>query len=82
MQPIRKILAVSILALTFAGGVAGAQDRHDNRPDSRPGNRYDNHHYVRHNEWRKGRRMRRQDWGARRKDRLPPLPPARATAGL
>lgn len=54
---LRKTLAVSTLALTLVGGVAFAQDHHDQ----------DNHnqrsHYVHHPEWKKGYHMERNDWG-------------------
>lgn len=49
MDPIRKAFAVSTLALILSGGLAYAQD-------------HDNHHYVRHDEWKKGYHMRDEDW--------------------
>jgi Ni/Co efflux regulator RcnB len=58
MKRIRKAIALSMLAITLTGGLAFADDRHDDK-------RYEhqNHPYVRHKEWRKGARMRREDWG-------------------
>jgi Ni/Co efflux regulator RcnB len=50
MNIIRKICAVSTIAAFLAGGVALAQDHHDN------------HRYVRHNEWKKGASMNHGDW--------------------
>jgi hypothetical protein len=50
MNGIRKILALSIVATSFTGGVAFAQDHHDN------------HAYVRHDEWKKGYHMKHDDW--------------------
>lgn len=51
-----KALAVSTLALTLVGGVAVAQDHHDQ----------DNHaqhaHYVHHPEWKRGYHMKHDDW--------------------
>jgi Ni/Co efflux regulator RcnB len=55
MKRICKILAFTTLAMIFTGGLAFAQ-RHDDR------NHYDNHRYVRHNEWRRGARMNNRDW--------------------
>jgi len=53
---IRKTLAVSTLALTLVGGVAFAQDHHDQ-------DNHDQHaHYVHHPEWKKGYHMRHNDW--------------------
>lgn len=51
MKTIHKALAVSALGFVLCGGVAMAQD-HD----------HDNHHYVRHEEWKKGYHMRHEDW--------------------
>jgi len=48
---IRKALAVSTLAVTLVGGVALAQDHHDQQT-----------HYVRHSEWKKGYHMKHDDW--------------------
>jgi Ni/Co efflux regulator RcnB len=54
MTRICKVLAVSALALSLNGGLAFAQDHHDDH--------HDNHAYVRHNEWKKGARMNHDDW--------------------
>ncbi len=54
MNFIRRALTVAALAGTFTGGLAFAQDHHDN---------HDNHAYVRHNEWKKGSRINKDDWG-------------------
>lgn len=54
MNIIRKICAVSTITVFLAGGIAVAQDHHDGHHDNRT--------YVRHNEWRKGARMNRNDW--------------------
>ena len=51
MNLTRKAVALSVLALTLGGGVSFAQDHHDN------------HAYVKHEEWKKGARMRQEDWG-------------------
>jgi len=54
MKHIRKAIALSTLAITLTSGLAFADDRHEE---------HHNHPYVRHQEWRKGARMRREDWG-------------------
>lgn len=55
MNHIRKALALSALAGILATGVGYAQEHHDDRD-------HDNHHYVKHEEWRKGYHMRQEDW--------------------
>jgi Ni/Co efflux regulator RcnB len=49
MTRIQRAFAACALGLMLAGGVAMAQD-------------HDNHHYVRHDEWRKGAHIRDEDW--------------------
>lgn len=59
MKSILRTLAVSTLALSLTGGVAFAQEHHDDRA------RHDQEHhdqYVRHNDWRRGQHMRHEDW--------------------
>jgi len=56
MNPIRKAVAASTLAVILAsGGAAFAQDHEEH------------HKYVRHQEWKKGYHLRDEDWhrGAR-----------------
>jgi len=50
MIRLRKALALSTLVLTLSGGIAVAQDHHDND------------HYVHHNDWKKGGRISHDDW--------------------
>jgi Ni/Co efflux regulator RcnB len=51
MKQICKLLVLSVFATTFTGGFAAvAQDHHDN------------HHYVRHDEWKKGAALHKEDW--------------------
>jgi len=50
MIRVRKVLALSTLALTLSGGVAFAQGHPDND------------HYVRHDEWKKGAKINHDDW--------------------
>jgi Ni/Co efflux regulator RcnB len=50
MKRIRKVLALSTLAMTLTGGLAFADDHHDN------------HQYVRHTEWKKGAHISHDDW--------------------
>ncbi|HLY42573.1 MAG TPA: RcnB family protein [Terracidiphilus sp.] len=49
-----KALAVAAIAATFLSGTGYAQDHHDDQRD--------NHHYVKHEEWKKGYHMRHEDW--------------------
>jgi Ni/Co efflux regulator RcnB len=54
MKPMLKSVALCTLAMTLTGGIAVAQDHHDDQ--------HDNHHYVRHDDWKKGEHMRHEDW--------------------
>lgn len=54
MKFIGKALCISMLASALCGGVAFADDHHDDR--------HDNHQYVKHQEWKKGYHMRHEDW--------------------
>lgn len=56
MKPIRKAFAVSTLALFLSGGLAFASGQLALAQD------HDNHHYVHHDEWKKGYHMRDEDW--------------------
>ena len=47
MRLVQKAVALSTLAVTFSVGFAFAQD-HD--------------HYVRHEEWKKGAHIQKEDW--------------------
>ena len=51
MKKIQKLLALTALSAMLSGGVAFADDHHDN------------HQYVKHEEWKKGYHMRQEDWG-------------------
>jgi Ni/Co efflux regulator RcnB len=55
MKSIFKALALSTLALTLTSGVAIAQD-HPDHPDQQ------DHHYVKHDDWKKGSHMNHDDW--------------------
>jgi Ni/Co efflux regulator RcnB len=50
MTGFKKGFAVTTLALILSGGAAVAQDHPDN------------HHYVRHQEWKKGYHLQHGDW--------------------
>jgi Ni/Co efflux regulator RcnB len=50
MKRVCSALALSILAASFSGPLALAEDHHDN------------HHYVHHDEWKKGAHIRTEDW--------------------
>lgn len=57
MRRVNNFLALSTLAAVLTGGVAIAQDHHDDQQAQE-------HHdkYVRHNEWKRGARMKQEDW--------------------
>jgi Ni/Co efflux regulator RcnB len=50
MKKLHIALALAILSTTLSGGVALAQDHHDN------------HAYVEHKDWKKGGRVQPEDW--------------------
>jgi Ni/Co efflux regulator RcnB len=56
MRLVHRAIAISTLALTLAGGVAIAQE---GRPDQ---DHHDQSHYVKHDDWKKGRHIQREDW--------------------
>jgi Ni/Co efflux regulator RcnB len=59
----QRAFALSALAATLLSGVGYAQDHHDDHGhDDYHGRDHDNHHYVRHDEWKKGYHMRHEDW--------------------
>jgi Ni/Co efflux regulator RcnB len=60
MQRMRYAAALALLALGLLSGGACAQEHHDDQRD--------NHRYVEHREWKKGYRMRAEDW--QRGDRI------------
>jgi len=73
MKKLHTILALAVLATSLGGGVALAQDHHDNAQDrdhhdnaqdrhDNDRDHHDNHGYVEHRDWRKGSRLQHQDW--------------------
>jgi Ni/Co efflux regulator RcnB len=50
MKSVCSALALFILAASLSGSLAFAEDHHDN------------HHYVKHEEWKKGAHIRDEDW--------------------
>ena len=50
MKKLHAVLALAILSTGLTGGVAFAQDHHDN------------HTYVEHKEWKKGAPIKHEDW--------------------
>ena len=50
MKKLHTALALAILSASLSGGVAVAQDHHDN------------HAYVEHKEWKKGAVIKHEDW--------------------
>lgn len=59
---IRKSLCIAVLVASLGGVGAFAQDRHDDQEHHDDRDHHDNHAYVRHDEWRKGNRIRKEDW--------------------
>jgi Ni/Co efflux regulator RcnB len=59
MKKLHTVLALAILSTSLMGGVALAQDHHDNAQDR---DHHDNHGYVEHKDWRKGAPIRHEDW--------------------
>jgi Ni/Co efflux regulator RcnB len=51
MKQMSNLLALAVLATSFSGAIAVAQDHHDN------------HKFVRHDEWHKGAKISKADWG-------------------
>lgn len=50
MKKLHAVLALAFLSTSLLGGVALAQDHHDN------------HAYVQHNDWKRGGRIDHDDW--------------------
>jgi Ni/Co efflux regulator RcnB len=50
MKRLNTVLALAILSASLTGGVALAQDHHDN------------HTYVEHKEWKRGAMIKHEDW--------------------
>jgi Ni/Co efflux regulator RcnB len=50
MKKLHTVLALAILSTSLMGGIALAQDHHDN------------HTYVEHKEWKRGKPIRHEDW--------------------
>lgn len=64
MNRLGKFAALSTLSVFLCGGVAFAQDnRTDDHHDANSASSHDNHQYVQHPEWKKGARMKQEDWG-------------------
>jgi Ni/Co efflux regulator RcnB len=50
MKKLHTVVALAIFSASLMGGVAVAQDHHDN------------HAYVEHKEWKKGAMIKHEDW--------------------
>lgn len=59
MNKLNTVLALSILSTSLTGGIAFAQDHHD---DATAQDHHDNHAYVEHKDWKKGEHIRHEDW--------------------
>lgn len=58
MKGIRRTIALSTVSVMLMGGIAIAQDHHDQDQHDQ-----DQHsHYVRHDDWHKGGRISHDDW--------------------
>ena len=55
MSQVRNVAGSVVLAIILSGGVAVAQDHHDDHDR-------DNHHYVHHEEWKKNATLKHEDW--------------------
>ncbi len=66
MKKLHTVLALAFLSATLMGGVAFAQDHHDDHATAQ--DHHDNHAYVEHRDWRKGGRVDHDDWN--RGDRI------------
>src|ERR1039458_2171340 len=62
MKIIKTALALAILSTSFSGGLALAQEHHDNDAQQHHDNDRDNHKYVKHDDWKKGGRIKNEDW--------------------
>ena len=58
MKGLRKAIALAMVCASLPLGTVFAQEHRDDRRDDH----HDTHRYVRHDEWRKGEHMRREDW--------------------
>ena len=56
LKPVLRTAVVSALALTLTSAPMFAQDHHDDR------DHHDNHHYVHHDNWRRGGHIDHDDW--------------------
>ena len=60
MNRLGKFAALSTLSAVLCSGAAFAQDNHQ---DASSAAAHDNHAYVQHSEWKKGAKMKQEDWG-------------------
>ncbi len=59
MKKLHAVLTLAILSTSLMGGVALAQEHHENQTKAE---HRDNHSYVQHKEWKRGAAIRHQDW--------------------
>jgi Ni/Co efflux regulator RcnB len=62
MKSIRNFIALLTIATTLTSGAAIAEAQPQDARD-RGRQEHHDHPYVRHDEWRKGYHMKREDWG-------------------
>ena len=58
MNRFGKFVALSTLSVALFSGAAFAQEDHHDAAAA-----HDNHAYVQHSEWKKGAKMKQEDWG-------------------
>ena len=64
MNRLVKFAALSTLSAVLCSGAAFAQDnRSGDHQNARSAATHDNHAYVQHTEWKKGAKMKQEDWG-------------------
>jgi Ni/Co efflux regulator RcnB len=65
MKKLHSVLALAVFSTSLMGGVALAQDHHDDadhHDNAQNQGHRDNHSYVEHKDWRKGARLQHEDW--------------------
>jgi len=65
MKKLHSVLALAVFSTSLMGGVALAQDHHDDadhHDNAQNRDHHDNHGWVEHREWRKGARLDHDDW--------------------
>jgi Ni/Co efflux regulator RcnB len=56
------VLGMAVITVNVQAVADEHDNRQEDRQENRQDNRQDNHQYVRHEEWKKGAKMRDEDW--------------------